>query len=79
MQKPVQVPMQKPRIKNWTLLVAPTAARELAPRLLPTMAVSATLYNCWKRFPSISGNAKERINRSGFPFVISFMVSYLIS
>lgn len=43
MAKPWAMPIQKPRMRNWTLLDAPTEARALGPRVCPTMAASAML------------------------------------
>ena len=40
---PAQLPMHRPRVRNWTLVVAPTAARASAPRIWPTIMPSAML------------------------------------
>ena len=40
---PAQLPMHRPRVRNWTLVVAPTAASALAPRIWPTIMPSAML------------------------------------
>ena len=45
-EKPMAAPMAKPVTMNIRLPVEPTAAREPAPRNLPTIIVSTMLYNC---------------------------------
>ena len=43
MPKPVQLPIQKPRTRNWTLVLAPTLASACAPSTWPTIAASMML------------------------------------
>ena len=67
-------PDAKPSTRNMIEPVAPTAARASSPKNCPTMMVSTILQNCWNRFPNNTGSEKKRINFSGFPVVISFVI-----
>ena len=78
--KPAIVPIQNPNTKNWTLLVAPTAASAAGPSVCPTIAASATLYVCWNRFPNKRGIANCNISFKEFPSTMLFLiVSFLPS
>ena len=54
-------PMKKPKRKKLRELVEPTAASLISPSVCPTIKVSTTLYNSCKRFPIITGMAKNKI------------------
>ena len=58
MPKPPQQPLQKPKIKNTTDELAPTAASESMPRNRPTMAASTNEYVCCNKLPISKGKVK---------------------
>lgn len=76
MEKPVAMPMTKPRIRKRMLPVAPTPASAPTPSVRPTMIVSTILYICWKAFPQSSGREKKKMRRAGLPWVSSLAMNF---
>ena len=70
MPKPVQLPIQKPRTRNWTLVLAPTLASACAPSNCPTIAASMMLYVCCRRLPTKRGSANCSMDFRGLPLIM---------
>ena len=73
-------PMHNPKIIDVKKVISvndePTAAKASEPRYFPTINVSATLYNCCKRFPKIIGSENNNKDLVIFPSV-SFVSTFL--
>ena len=69
-EKPWVKPWASPSSIQFSQSTVPSAANASSPTPLPTMAVSTTVYSCWKILPHISGRAKENSSRKGLPWVI---------
>ena len=71
--KPLHIPIRNCTIRLLSVVVAPTAARALSPRKVPTMRVSARLYVSCNKLAKKIGRANVSIKTDGLPLVRSFI------
>ena len=79
MANPPQHPLQKPKMRKTTEVLAPTDAKALIPRNFQTMAASTNEYVCCNKFPNNKGKVKLKISGNEGPAVISLNCAISVS